>query len=303
MASPSSKRRKGKQLAEPPTYDKKRFKSHFHELNYHGWMENKEVIPEIGFRLQEGEYPIMREVIEKRRWEFLCDPEIDISATLVREFYANAISENKTSPPYKSYVRGIEVDFSPATIMRVLQIRAIPFREPSFEERMKGKNDPDEIVNDICLECKDWVRDSNNNPCHLKRIDLSPECKGWAGVLFENQDTDWVKEGKPITKMRMDNVSSTQGERRPQRRRRETQLEEGQASSTIDLSQIQSAIKRLSQQYMRAQEQQQEQYKESGAATRAIYKNDGTTREFLAKDDGSAKGFSSKTTGPAQRTI
>ncbi|KAL4373179.1 hypothetical protein AHAS_Ahas05G0055900 [Arachis hypogaea] len=43
-----------------------------------------------------------------------------------------------------------------------------------------------------------------------------------AGVLFEDEDTDWVKEGKPVTKLRMENVTGTQSERRPQRRKRGT---------------------------------------------------------------------------------
>nr|XP_025670288.1 uncharacterized protein DDB_G0292186-like [Arachis hypogaea] len=99
-----------------------------------GWMEVKEVILEIGFRLKEGEYLIIRRIILQRRWKLLCEPLTDISATMIREFYANAIRASQTSPPYKSYVRGVDVDFSPSAIMRVLQIRVIPFGESSFDE-------------------------------------------------------------------------------------------------------------------------------------------------------------------------
>ncbi|XP_016164978.1 probable serine/threonine-protein kinase irlF [Arachis ipaensis] len=81
-----------------------------------------------------------------------------------------------------------------------------------------------------------------------------------AGVLFEDADTDRVKGGRGITKQRMEGITDTQQERRPQgRRRRRPQMEEGQASSAIDLSQMQSTIEKMSRQYMRDKEQQ-EQY-------------------------------------------
>ncbi|QHO19712.1 uncharacterized protein DS421_11g331400 [Arachis hypogaea] len=126
MASSSSRRRKGKQPVEakPPTYDDKRFKSQFHESRYHRLMEAKDVILEIGFRLKEGEYPIMRRIIEQRRWKLLCEPLTDINATMIREFYANAVRPSKTSRPYKSYVRGVDVDFSPSAIMKGLEQKA-----------------------------------------------------------------------------------------------------------------------------------------------------------------------------------
>jgi len=102
---------------------------------------------------------------------------------MIREFYANAVRPSKTIPPYKSYVRGVDVDFSPSSIMRVLQIRVIPFGEPSFNERMKGENDPDELLNGLCMEGKDWKRDSDEEPSYLKRIDLIPEAKGWYEIV------------------------------------------------------------------------------------------------------------------------
>ncbi|KAL4315528.1 hypothetical protein AHAS_Ahas15G0194100 [Arachis hypogaea] len=161
-------------------------------------MEEKEAIPEIGFKLKESEYPMIRKVTEKRRWELLCEPLTDISATMIQEFYANAVRQSKTTPPYKSYVRGVEVNFSPAAVMRVLQIRAIPLTEPSFEERTNGENDPDELVNEICMEGKDWVRDLNGDPCHLKRIDLKPEAKDSIQELAEDSSKS-TRLGHPST--------------------------------------------------------------------------------------------------------
>ncbi|XP_016185605.1 probable basic-leucine zipper transcription factor Q [Arachis ipaensis] len=81
-----------------------------------------------------------------------------------------------------------------------------------------------------------------------------------AGVLFEDANTDRIKGGRGITKQRMEGVTDTQEERRPQEMRRRPQREEGQASDAMDLSQMQQAIEEMSQQYMREQEQQQKQY-------------------------------------------
>lgn len=160
MASSSSRRRKEKEpiVVKPPTYDTKRFKSPFHKSRYYRLVEEKKVIPTTGFRLKDGKYPIMRRIEAERRWKLLCELLTDISAVMIREFYANAVRASKDNPLYKSYVRGVEVDFSPPAIIRVLQIRVISYGEPSFEKRLQGENDPDEILNGLCLEGKDWEK-------------------------------------------------------------------------------------------------------------------------------------------------
>ncbi|QHN77723.1 uncharacterized protein DS421_19g655190 [Arachis hypogaea] len=128
MASLSSKRRKGKEptVAEPPTYDTKKFKSQFHEARYHKLMKTKHVILEMGFELREGEYHIMRQITRERRWELLCHPLTEISAVMIREFYANAVKDSKDSPPYT----------------RALKLRTITYGELSFEDRLQRENDP-----------------------------------------------------------------------------------------------------------------------------------------------------------------
>ncbi|QHO34775.1 uncharacterized protein DS421_9g269870 [Arachis hypogaea] len=185
MASSSSRRRKGKEpmVAKPPTYDANKFRSQFHEARYHRLMKTKHIIHEMGFNLKEGEYPIMRQITKDRRWELLCVPFINISAVMIREFYANAMKESENSPPYKSFVRGVEVDFNPATVMRVMQLRKITYEELSFERKMQGQNDPDEILQGICLEGSDWERDSKGTSSHLKRMDLTPEANGWYKIV------------------------------------------------------------------------------------------------------------------------
>ncbi|QHO01687.1 uncharacterized protein DS421_13g417300 [Arachis hypogaea] len=185
MASSSSKRRKGKgpMVTEPPTYDTKRFRSQFHEGKYHRFMKTKHIIHERYFALKEEEYPIMKQIKEERRWDILCDPIPKISALMIREFYANAVKGSEESPSYKSYVRGTEVDFSPAAITRALKLRTITYEEPSYEARLQDENDPDEILQGICLEGTDWEKDSQGVPSRLKRINLIPEAKGWYEII------------------------------------------------------------------------------------------------------------------------
>ncbi|QHN77837.1 uncharacterized protein DS421_19g656300 [Arachis hypogaea] len=185
MASSSSRRRPGKEpmVTEPPTYDTKRFRSQFHEGKYHRFMKKKHIIHERYFALREEEYPIMKQINRKRRWDLLCDPIPKISALMIREFYANAVKESEESPSYKSYVRGTEVNFSPASITRALKLRTITYEEPSYEARLQDKNDPDEILQGICLEGTDWERDSQGVPSRLKRINLILEAKGWYEIV------------------------------------------------------------------------------------------------------------------------
>lgn len=114
-------------------------------------------------------------------------------------------------------------------------------------------NVPQIIADSIQETTEDYSKGTRlGHPSTILRL-----CKK-ARVLFEVEDTDWVSEGKPINKQRMEYVTGTQSQRRPHRRKRGIQSEEGQAPNTFDLSQIQSAIEGISQQYMKAQEQQEE---------------------------------------------
>ncbi|MED6114014.1 hypothetical protein PIB30_076193 [Stylosanthes scabra] len=86
----------------------------------------KKIIPEVAFNLEEDEYPQIKEQIALRGWRRLAAPIIGISKLLVQEVYANAaVSDEEVASvgqlPYKSYVRGVVVDFSPKNIRRVMR--------------------------------------------------------------------------------------------------------------------------------------------------------------------------------------
>ncbi|MED6111406.1 hypothetical protein PIB30_052031 [Stylosanthes scabra] len=68
------------------------------------------------------------EQIALRGWRRLAAPHTDISKLLVQKFYANAaVSDEEAAAqeelPYKSFVRGKEIDFSPNNIRRVMRFK------------------------------------------------------------------------------------------------------------------------------------------------------------------------------------
>ncbi|MED6203114.1 hypothetical protein PIB30_112443, partial [Stylosanthes scabra] len=68
------------------------------------------------------------EQITLRGWRRLAAPHTDISKLLVQEFYANAAVSDEEAVaqeelPYKSFVRGKEIDFSPNNIRRVMRFK------------------------------------------------------------------------------------------------------------------------------------------------------------------------------------
>ncbi|QHO23286.1 uncharacterized protein DS421_12g362280 [Arachis hypogaea] len=148
------------------------------------WMKAKGILPEIPFQFPDDECLEIRAKIRKRKWEALTSPITRINASIIWEFYANMARLDTTiAPPFKSYVRGMEVDFSPKIIMKVLGLRAAHFDEPGYQERINGDPDYDEIAGDICVINTDWERDNHRRHKHLKRGDLSPEAKGWYELI------------------------------------------------------------------------------------------------------------------------
>ena len=183
-ASSSHKRRKDKQpMEENREFDAWRYRSVFHEIQAE-WMRPKTVLAEVPFDLEKDEFPGVWEKIKKRKWELLTKPITKININLVKEFYANAVREDPTKKPtYKSYVRGVEVDFSPKAIMKTLGLKNIHFSQASYEERMIGEPDYTTIAEDLCAIRAEWVRKTRGAPRVLRRGDLTPEAKGWYAIV------------------------------------------------------------------------------------------------------------------------
>ncbi|MED6225904.1 hypothetical protein PIB30_098074 [Stylosanthes scabra] len=88
-------------------------------------VSKKNITPEVTFDLEEDEYPSIKEKIKLRGWRRLASPRTKVSKWMIHEFYANAVQFDEEmgqgdQHPYKSYVRGIEVDFSPQNIKKRL---------------------------------------------------------------------------------------------------------------------------------------------------------------------------------------
>ncbi|MED6127204.1 hypothetical protein PIB30_085841 [Stylosanthes scabra] len=105
-----------------------RFRKAHNEKLFDSYARRRKVIPEVGFNLEEDEYPEIMEQMTLRGWRRLAAPRTDISKLLVQEFYANAaVSDEEAAAqeelPYKSFVRGKEIDFSPNNIRRVMKFK------------------------------------------------------------------------------------------------------------------------------------------------------------------------------------
>ncbi|MED6186902.1 hypothetical protein PIB30_071085 [Stylosanthes scabra] len=115
--------------ASASVFDNYRFGEVFNQTLFESTVWRKKIIPEVGFNLNEDEYPHIKEQIALRGWRRLAAPMTEVSKLLVQEFYANtAVSDEEVANagqlPYKSFVRGVEVDFSPENIRRVMRFKA-----------------------------------------------------------------------------------------------------------------------------------------------------------------------------------
>ncbi|MED6210955.1 hypothetical protein PIB30_069013 [Stylosanthes scabra] len=105
------------------------FREVFNQTLFESHVRRKKVIPEVGFNLNEDEYPQIKEQIALQGWRRLAAPMTGVSQPLVQEFYTNAAVSDKEVAnagqlPYKRFVRGVAVDFSPENIRRVMRFKA-----------------------------------------------------------------------------------------------------------------------------------------------------------------------------------
>ncbi|MED6202397.1 hypothetical protein PIB30_104965 [Stylosanthes scabra] len=87
------------------------FRKEFNQQLFESHVRRKKVISEVGFNLNNDEYPQIMEQIALRGWRRLAAPMTGVSKLLVQEFYANAaVSDeevaNAEQLPYKSFCKG-----------------------------------------------------------------------------------------------------------------------------------------------------------------------------------------------------
>ncbi|MED6123721.1 hypothetical protein PIB30_051982 [Stylosanthes scabra] len=162
-------------------FDGHRFRKEFNQELFNSHTRKRKVILEVGFNLNEDEYPQIMEHVALRGWRRLATPRTNVSELMMQEFYANAaVPEEEAAKqdelPYKSFVRGIEVDFSPSNIRRVMGTEGA---ETDYNTRKAMDQRLDEVLRDLCIPGATWKLSSSQPavPIQLKRTEIHPLAK------------------------------------------------------------------------------------------------------------------------------
>ncbi|MED6164029.1 hypothetical protein PIB30_085701 [Stylosanthes scabra] len=147
-----------------PTYDATRFKSLAHERHFEEVVQFRLPIPEVPFSLKRNEFRHIKDDITRRGWDLLCNPpQKKMGIMLLWEFYANArmsTREKQSNPHYTTFVRGKEIDFSPASIKVILKLLDIGDSEQSYEARRQADDQRlNNVLRDIGEPFAQWKLD------------------------------------------------------------------------------------------------------------------------------------------------
>ncbi|MED6165832.1 hypothetical protein PIB30_103408, partial [Stylosanthes scabra] len=163
-------------------FDAHRFRKAHNEQLFDSYARRRKVIPKVGFNLEDDEYLEIMEQIALRGWRRLAAPRTDISKLLVQELYANAAVSDEEAAiheelPYKSFVRGKEIDFSPNNIRRVMRFkreRAGALTDYKIRQALNQRLD--EVLADLCIPGAPWKLSSSQPlvPIQLRRTELQP---------------------------------------------------------------------------------------------------------------------------------
>ncbi|MED6190440.1 hypothetical protein PIB30_105913, partial [Stylosanthes scabra] len=175
-------------------FDEHRFRKEFNQELFNSHARKRKVISEVCFNLNEEEYPQIMEQVSLRGWRRLASPRTNVSELMVQEFYANAaISDEEAAEqdelPYKSFVRGIKVDFSPSNIRRVMRFKSTTeWAETDYNTRKAMDQRLDEVLRDLCIPRATWKLSSGQLavPIQLKRIELHPLAKDWQEFIIHS---------------------------------------------------------------------------------------------------------------------
>ncbi|MED6122885.1 hypothetical protein PIB30_044112 [Stylosanthes scabra] len=130
-----------------------RFRTAHNEQLFYSYARRRKVIPKVGFNLEDDEYPEIMEQIALR--EAAAQEEL----------------------PYKSFVRGKEIDFSPNNIRRVMRFkREIAGALTDYKTHQALNQRLDEVLADLCILGALWKLSSSQPPVpiQLRRTELQP---------------------------------------------------------------------------------------------------------------------------------
>ncbi|MED6150936.1 hypothetical protein PIB30_077459 [Stylosanthes scabra] len=163
-----------------------RFKTVFNEELYNTIVKNKKVIAESCVDLDDDEYPEVCEQIILRGWRRLTTPKQEISIDLIHEFYANAVvteeeMEEHGGHTFRSFVRGVPIEFSPENIRTVMRFRTqVRGATTDFETRKEHDQWLDRVLADLCMLGATWKLNTGQLrvPIQLRRQELNPIARG-----------------------------------------------------------------------------------------------------------------------------
>ncbi|MED6152123.1 hypothetical protein PIB30_088907 [Stylosanthes scabra] len=97
--------------------------------------------------------------------------------------------QSAAAHPYKSYIRGVEIDFSAENIRQILRLKDhTPGAETDFKTRQTRDQELDEVLRELCVLGSTWkLRTSQPvQPIQLKRQDLFPLPRGWHEFIIHS---------------------------------------------------------------------------------------------------------------------
>ncbi|MED6139087.1 hypothetical protein PIB30_080579 [Stylosanthes scabra] len=118
----------------------------------------------------------------------------EVSKWTIQEFYANAVQSDEEigqadQHPYKSYVRGVEVDFSPKNIKRVLRFKDnTPGATTDYTTRLNSDQRLDQVLQDLYIPEATWRLSPGQlaQPIQLSRADLTPLARRWHEFIIHS---------------------------------------------------------------------------------------------------------------------
>ncbi|MED6166621.1 hypothetical protein PIB30_111099 [Stylosanthes scabra] len=170
-------------------YNSHRFLSLFNQNMFEEFARNKDIISEKGFELEDGEYPEIQHQISLRGWKRLTSPRTNVKVLMIKEFFANAARTQGEHHPLTSFVRGVEVDFSPANIKRVMRFKDdTPGTEMDYNTRLYANQLLDDVLRDLCIPRATWKLGTGQlpQPIQLRRKELQPLARGWLELIIHN---------------------------------------------------------------------------------------------------------------------
>ncbi|MED6202075.1 hypothetical protein PIB30_101745, partial [Stylosanthes scabra] len=113
---------------------------------------------------------------------------------MIKEFFANAARtqeelDEEEQHPLTSFVRGVEVDFSPANIKRVMKFKDnTPGAEIDYNTRLYANQMLEDVLRDLCIPRATWKLGTGQppQPIQLRRKELQPLARGWLELIIHN---------------------------------------------------------------------------------------------------------------------